>query len=329
MNMDSRKPFTDKYRPSTLSSIIGHEHIIKSLKNMIENGEMAHLLLYGPPGTGKSSIISSLVKDMYGEMCPLMVMDLNTSDSRGIETVRTKIKNFSSITPHFDYFGIKYKFKMVILDEVDSMTEDAQSVLRHIMEQNNDTRFCLICNYVHKVNPALQSRCCTFRFKPLSTKSIKEKVEIVIKSEKIKLDDEGIDAIIFLSNGDMRRALNLLQSTFLTYGKNLDKEKIYNCSGYISPEILDNIYIHLIKFYKQKITLNECIKEVKYLIEKNNVDLFQLLNLVHKKLINEKIDNVDKYNIISDLANIEEYLTVQVDELKINFLVSIFNKKIK
>lgn len=326
MNMDDRKPFTDKYRPSTLSSIIGHEHIIKSLRNMIEKGEMAHLLLYGPPGTGKSSIISSLVKDMYGDMCPLMVMDLNTSDSRGIETVRTKIKNFSSITPHFDYFGIKYKFKIVILDEVDAMTEDAQSVLRHIMEQNNSTKFCLICNYVHKVNPALQSRCCTLRFKPLSTESIKEKIKIVVKHEKIKLNDEGINSIIFLSNGDMRKALNLLQSTFLTYGKILDKEKIYNCSGYISPDILNDIYDYLLKFYKQKIKLNECIKEVKYLIEKNNVDLFQLLNLIHKKIIEEKINDNDKFNIISDLASIEEYLTVQVDELKIDYLVSVFIK---
>ncbi|GMI10300.1 hypothetical protein TrRE_jg11793 [Triparma retinervis] len=153
-------PWVEKYRPSSLTDLVAHEEIISVLTKLIESDKLPHLLLYGPPGTGKTSTIIAMAKKMYGEKkYKGMVLELNASDERGIDVVRNQIREFAGTRQLFSSGT-----KLILLDECDAMTSDAQFALRRIIEKySTSTRFCLICNYVSKIIPALQSRCTRFR----------------------------------------------------------------------------------------------------------------------------------------------------------------------
>ena len=153
-NTSSTLPWVEKYRPKDLNELIAHEEIISVLNKLIESNKLPHLLFHGPPGTGKTSTIKACAKKMFGEHISSMVLELNASDDRGIDVVREQIKEFAGTKKLFST-GVK----LVILDEADAMTQDAQAALRRVIEKyTSNTRFCLICNYVNKIMPALQSR---------------------------------------------------------------------------------------------------------------------------------------------------------------------------
>lgn len=175
------------------------------------------MLFYGPPGTGKTSTILALAKDLYGpEMMKSRVLELNASDERGIAIVREKVKNFAKTSVTADKTNGDYPcppYKIIILDEADSMTQDAQSALRRTMETYSKiTRFCLICNYVTRIIEPLASRCSKFRFKPLDSQDTKERLEFIAKSENVAYEDGVIEALIKTSEGDLRKAITYLQS---------------------------------------------------------------------------------------------------------------------
>ncbi|CAF2087434.1 unnamed protein product, partial [Rotaria magnacalcarata] len=189
-------PWIEKYRPATLDELVSHKDIIDTIRRYISLGELPHLLFYGPAGTGKTSTILALAKQMY-----------TPTEMRGIGIVRDEIQTFvSTQTLH------KKGIKLIILDEADAMTNDAQNALRRIIEQYTATaRFCFICNYLSKIIPAVQSRCTRFRFGPLSNEQMMPRLEYVIEKEQVQIEPEGKKAILQLANGDMRRALNILQ----------------------------------------------------------------------------------------------------------------------
>ena len=163
---------------------------------------------------------------MYGATYTSMTLELNASDSRGIDVVRNEIKEFAGTRQLFSK-GIK----LIILDEADAMTSDAQFALRRVIEKHTrNARFCLICNYVNKIIPALQSRCTRFRFAPLKQEQIKGRLVEVAEAEKVNITEDGIDSILNLSGGDMRRVLNLLQSTSMAY-ETVDEKHVYLTSG--------------------------------------------------------------------------------------------------
>lgn len=177
------------------------------------------MLFYGPPGTGKTSTILALAKQLYGpEMMKSRVLELNASDERGISIVREKVKNFARMQLTNPPAGYRDKypcppFKIIILDEADSMTQDAQSALRRTMEiYSKITRFCLICNYVTRIIDPLASRCSKFRFKSLDQGSAKKRLEEIAAAESVPLEDGAIDALINCSEGDLRKAVTFLQS---------------------------------------------------------------------------------------------------------------------
>ena len=178
---------------------------------------LPHLLLYGPPGTGKTSTILALARRIYGSKnMRQMVLELNASDDRGIDVVREQIKTFASTKQIFTNNSsstLIAGYKLIILDEADAMTSTAQMALRRIMEKYTaNTRFCIIANYTHKLSPALLSRCTRFRFSPLKERDIRVLVDKVITEENIQITGEATDALVRLSKGDMRRALNVLQA---------------------------------------------------------------------------------------------------------------------
>eukprot|EP01012_Entosiphon_sulcatum_P053042 TRINITY_DN7293_c0_g1_i1.p1 TRINITY_DN7293_c0_g1~~TRINITY_DN7293_c0_g1_i1.p1 ORF type:complete len:379 (-),score=48.28 TRINITY_DN7293_c0_g1_i1:295-1350(-) len=225
-------PWIEKYRPSHLDEIIAHDEIISTIRNLIQQNKLPHLLFYGPAGTGKTTTALACARMLYGAKFQNYVMELNASDERGIDVVRHHIKDFASTKQIFS----SVPFKMIILDEADQMTGDAQAALRRVIEQyTRNVRFCILCNHINKVVPALQSRCTRFRFGPLKKEQVKTRLQFIAQSEKLDYTDAGLEAIYKLSCGDMRKCLNTMQATNNSFG-NVHDESVYSCTGQPSPK---------------------------------------------------------------------------------------------
>ncbi|KAL7420486.1 Subunit of heteropentameric Replication factor C (RF-C) [Cryptotrichosporon argae] len=223
-------PWVEKYRPVTLDDVVSHQDITATIEKFIEAGRLPHLLLYGPPGTGKTSTVLALARRLYGPAWRKHILELNASDDRGIDVVREQIKSFAATKVLFSK-----GFKLIILDEADMMTQAAQGALRRVIEQHTkNVRFCILCNYVNKIIPAIQSRCTRFRFSPLPEKEVERKVNEVVDKEQCKLTPDGKAALLKLSRGDMRRALNVLQACHAAYDT-IDEEAVYLCTGNPHP----------------------------------------------------------------------------------------------
>ncbi|CAJ2501774.1 Uu.00g046270.m01.CDS01 [Anthostomella pinea] len=208
-----------KHRPKTLSDVTAQDHTINVLQRTLQASNLPHMLFYGPPGTGKTSTILALAKELYGpEMFRSRVLELNASDERGISIVREKVKDFARMQLTNPPPGYKSRypcppFKIIILDEADSMTQDAQSALRRTMETYSKiTRFCLVCNYVTRIIDPLASRCSKFRFKSLDQGNARRRLEDIARFEGVGLEDGAVEALIKSSEGDLRKAITFLQS---------------------------------------------------------------------------------------------------------------------
>jgi len=230
-------PWVEKYRPNALNELISHEDIINTIRTFISQDKLPHLLFYGPPGTGKTSTILACAKEIYSpKQFNSMVLELNASDDRGIGIVRGQILNFASTRTIFSS-----GYKLVILDEADAMTNDAQNALRRIIEKfTENVRFCLIGNYLGKIIPALQSRCTRFRFGPLQPEQILPRMEHVAKCEKVTLTEDGKAALMTLSQGDMRKVINIMQSCHMAFGE-VSEDNVYTCVGHPLKSDIENI----------------------------------------------------------------------------------------
>ena len=286
-------PWIEKYRPSTLDQIISHNVIIDTLNNFIKNNELPHLLFHGPPGSGKSSVVIAVAKALYKDKFDIMTMEINASEERGIEVVRNRIIQFAnSKSMSFDDKQ-ENMFKLIILDEADAMTRDAQASLRRVIEKyTRNVRFCLICNYIKKIDIAIQSRCTCFRFAPLKTNYIKQKINDIIENEKIKYTTDGIDTIIKRSKGDMRKVLNVLQSVSMAYDE-VNENNVDKCLGYPCKSDIILILKSLVsKNFTDSYTL---LKDFK---ENHGFSLSDIIVEVHEYLINNLLKN-NKYSDIS------------------------------
>lgn len=229
--------WTEKYRPKRLSEIVGQEEIVKHLKAFVENKNLPHLLFSGPPGVGKTTAALVLARELYGdENWRVNFLELNASDERGIDVIREKVKEFARTRPIGDV-----PFKIVFLDEADAMTRDAQQALRRIMEQYAAvTRFILSCNYSSKIIEPIQSRTVVFRFKPLSKEHVFELLKRIANSEGLNINNDALEALYYISEGDMRKAINLLQAASL-YNKNITADVIYEVASVAKPKELQEI----------------------------------------------------------------------------------------
>lgn len=208
-------PWVEKYRPAVLADIVGNDAIVSRLRVVAANGNMPHLLLAGPPGTGKTTTMLAIARATLGPRFREAVLELNASDDRGIDTVRTKIKMFAqkkvTLPPGFH--------KIVILDEADSMTTGGQQALRRTMEvYSNTTRMCFAANNSGSIIEPIQSRCCVVRFGRLADGDIAKRLRVVLGKEGVEFDESGIATAVFLAEGDMRNALNNCQSAFHGFG---------------------------------------------------------------------------------------------------------------
>jgi len=203
--------WVEKYRPMKLSSIVNQKEIIGSLKSLLKNvSEMPHLMFSGSAGVGKTTAALCLGREILGEYWKDHTLELNASDERGINMVRDRVKKFA----RFSGLDTKIPFKLIILDEADEMTSDAQTALRRIIEDTSKyCRFILIANNISKIIEPLQSRCAVFKFTRISEKEVVSYLEEICKKEKIKFDEKGLKTIYSYSEGDMRHSINILQAT--------------------------------------------------------------------------------------------------------------------
>ncbi|MCD6244308.1 MAG: replication factor C small subunit [Candidatus Korarchaeota archaeon] len=223
----------EKYRPRTLDEVVDQEDVIRALKGFVKKKSMPHLLFAGPAGTGKTTTALALAHDIYEseELLRANYLELNASDERGIDTIRTKIKDFAKTAP----FG-EVPFKIIHLDEADSLTADAQHALRRIMEMYSaTTRFILACNYSSKIIEPIQSRTAVFRFGPIPEEAVKERILMIAEKEKVKYTEDGISAIVYVAEGDLRRAINILQ-TASAMADLVDAKLVYRVAGLAHPE---------------------------------------------------------------------------------------------
>lgn len=215
-------PWVEKYRPATIDDVAQQEEVVCALRKSLSTGELPNLLFYGPPGTGKTTVALALVQQFFGKDWKSRVREMNASDERGIGAIRERVKTFAQLAIGTTQEGLKEskgRFRVVILDEADHMTHDAQAALRRIMEEFvGVTRFIIICNYVSKIIDPLHSRCSKFRFNLIAPQFQKARLLTICEAEKVKLGPSALDKLIELSKGDMRAAVTLLQTAHNFHG---------------------------------------------------------------------------------------------------------------
>lgn len=309
-------PWVEKYRPNCLEDLISHKDVITTIQRFIKEDKLPHLLFYGPPGTGKTSTILAVARQLYAPSeFNSMVLELNASDDRGIGIVREQVLGFSSTRTIF-----KSKFKLVILDEADAMTNDAQNALRRIMEKyTENTRFCLICNYLTGIIPAIQSRCTRFRFGPLDTEQMSSRLKHVIQEENVDITDDGMKAVVRLAKGDMRRSLNVLQSTHVGY-KLVNEDNVYTCTGNPLRKEIQNMVDRMLND-----SYTTAYKKISELKINKGLALQDILTEVHSMVHRIDFPQHVRMIIIEKMADIEYRLSAGTSEkIQLGGLISAF-----
>jgi len=296
---EANLPWVEKYRPNLLEDLISHEDIISTIRTFISQDKLPHLLFYGPPGTGKTSTILACAKEMYTpKEFNSMVLELNASDERGIGVVRGKILNFASTRTL-----VNKGHKLIILDEADAMTGDAQNALRRIMEKYTDNvRFCMIGNYLGKIIPALQSRCTRFRFGPLNAEQILPRLEHVCKAENVDITEDGKKALMNLANGDMRKIINIMQSCSMAFDQ-VNQDNVYTCVGHPLPSDIQNIMNWALNQ-----TFEQCYTNISDLKTLKGLSLQDILTEVHRYVHKIELPKTVRIHLLIKLAELEERL---------------------
>jgi replication factor C small subunit len=286
--------WTEKYRPQTISNIIGHDEIKKRISSMVQKKEMPHLLLAGPAGVGKTSFALCIAKDLFGETWRNNVLELNASDERGRDVIRTKVKDFARTKA----IG-NVPFKIIYLDESDALTRDAQQALRRTMENYTNTcRFILSCNYSSKLIDPIQSRCAIFRFSPLKKNDLEIYVRNVCQVEELNCDEKGMQALFEATNGDCRKITNLLQSC-ASQSKNITEEVVYSNSSHVNKEKV----VSIINMCRNNFQASR--KELCHLLYNQGLSGLDVCRLFHSALWDTELKENAKLLALKELAEAE------------------------
>jgi len=305
--------WAEKYRPSDFSGIVGQQEIVRRVEAFVRHQNIPHLLFAGPPGVGKTSTAIVMAKQLYGENWRQNIIELNASDERGIDVVRTKVKDFARTKA----IG-NVPFKMCILDESDSLTREAQQALRRTMENYTATcRFVLLANYSSKIIEPIQSRCAIFRFKPLADAEVTKIVERVAEAENLTVTEKARQALVEVSEGDCRKLENVLQSCAVL-SLNITDDLIYEVASVARP-----------KEIKEVIALafsNEFVKARDKLLEAmlaHGLSGLDIIKQLQKELLDSGIEPKKKLVLIEKCGEIEFRMSEGADEfVQLEALVS-------
>ena len=296
--------WTEKYRPKSLKEMVNQKEIVERLESFVRTRNTPHCIFAGPPGTGKTTAALCLARDLYGEGYREHLMELNASDERGINVVRETVKTFARIRS----IG-EIPFKILILDEADNMTRDAQQALRRTMERFTETcRFILIANYSGKIIEPIQSRCAPFRFSYLKREDHDAHLRQISNHENVQLTDEGLDAIYDAFGGDLRRAINSLQAA-ASLGRSIDDETVYSVIGRANPMDIREMITTAMKgdFVSAR-------KQLRDMILKYGVAGSDIIRQIHIEIFRSQLPENWKVKLADVVGEIDFRLTQGADE---------------
>ncbi len=290
-----REIWTECYRPKVLQEVVGQDDIVDRLQAYADTKNLPHLLFAGPAGTGKTSCALALTKELFGEGWRQNFLELNASDERGIDVVRGKIKEFARTSP---ITGTG--FKIIFLDEADALTSDAQAALRRTMERySRICRFILSCNYSSKIIDPIQSRCAVFRFRPLHKDAVIDFLKKIMKTEKINITDEALEALVHVAEGDMRKAVNSLQVA-ASLGEEINIDVVYQTTGTAKPDEVRSLLETALSgdFIEARTMLDEIM--ITYGLSGEDI-----IKQIHRIFFDLPIPDVDKVRLIDKSGEVE------------------------
>jgi len=286
--------WTEKYRPETLDEVIGQEKIIERLQAFVEEDSIPHMLFAGPAGTGKTTSAVSLAKDLYGDEWNQNFMETNASDERGIDVVREKIKDFARTKP------VNADYKIIFLDEADSLTSDAQQALRRTMEQFSDNcRFIMSCNYSSKIIDPIQSRCAVFRFNRLEEDDVMDHIQNLGEKEGFKISEEAVEAVMRVSGGDMRRVTNILQTAAIQNNE-VEEEDIYGVAASLRPAEIKEVLEKA--FEGDFMDARELLTD---LMVDRGLDGTDIIDSIHREILDLDLNDHQKLEVVEQLGEYE------------------------
>ncbi len=296
--------WAEKYRPKTLDSMVDQKEIVERLKSFVKSRNVPHCIFAGPPGTGKTTAALCLARDLYGDAYREHIMELNASDERGINVVRETVKTFARARS----IG-EIPFKIMILDESDNMTADAQQALRRTMERYTETcRFILCANYSGKIIEPIQSRCAPFRFTFLPREEHDKYLKCIADNENVKLLKDGLDAIFEVCSGDLRKAINTLQAA-ASLNKPVDSKVVYSIAGRANPADVQKMI---------EVAMNgnflEARKQLRDMIQKYGVAGSDIIRQIHTEIFRADISEPWKIKLANIVGEIDYRLVEGADE---------------
>ena len=305
----------EKYRPARLADIVGQDEIVERLASYVRTGNLPHLLFTGSAGVGKTTAAVTLAREFFGESWQMNFRELNASDERGIDVVRNQIKQFARTTPLGDA-----TFKVLFLDEADALTTDAQAALRRTMESYAQTcRFILSCNYSSKIIDPIQSRCAIYRFRPLGPDAVKEEISRIATSERLHITVKAMDAIVYIAQGDMRKAINALQGAAII-SSTIEEQMIYAITSNARPDEIEELL---------KLSLAEDFDGAEsllaYLLHERGIAPNELINQCYRALVKRSMDRGLKVELIDHLGETDFRLSEGADsDIQMEALIARF-----
>jgi replication factor C subunit 2/4 len=303
-------PWIEKYRPKTINDIILDECLKNKLVNLMNINMLPNIIISGSSGTGKTSTIYCIAKQILGSMYSEALLELNASDNRGLEIINNTIIHFCKkkingcVSLHEESNNdVK---KIIIFDEADNITNKAQNVLANMMEEyGSTTKFCFTCNDSSKIIESIQSRCLILHYRPMNNSNIKKRLEYICNKENVLYDKKGLESIIFISQGDIRQAINNLEATYNSYNS-ITEENVYKLCYQPHPNTIINLIQKCaIKNFKQSVQKYDELKDQGYC----NSDILQtMINVLKLISIDEHI-RINFIKILSDVyLNVNEGL---------------------
>ena len=312
--------WTEKYRPSKLDDIIGQEAIVEKLRAFVKQKSFPSMIFAGPAGVGKTTSAIAMANELYGESINQAFLELNASDTRGIEVIRGRVKEFARTIPLSS--GL---VKIIFLDEADALTPEAQHALRRTMEKySSTTRFVLSANYSSKIIDPIQSRCVVLRFKPLRDEDTRKYIKRLAEAEGVGIDEKAVMALIYVSDGDLRRLTNIMQSSAVSDGK-ITEHSVYDIAARARPKEVIAMLRYAIsgEFDKARTELNtlvlvhgmsgedvlmQCYREVMNMdvAEKKKLEIVASIGECNFRIVEGANDRIQLESMLARLALISE-----------------------